>query len=196
MEPWIALTGFGAFVDVDRNPSGEIVRALAESPPPGVFARATVLPVSLGQAPGAMDAWMAEQGAAPAALLSLGVQRDPYFRIERRARVQLDSLKRDNDGHPGLGWRCDGDRDLTTTLELDPLARALERAGATDVRVSEDAGGFVCERVYHHGLRSGEAVGYPALFLHVPPSEIMDVAAQTEMVGALLGELWSAVTAE
>ena len=52
--------------------------------------------------------------------------------------------------------------------------------------ISEDAGGYLCERVFRAGLEVGVA---PALFLHVPPLEVMGAEEQTEVVLAFLERL-------
>jgi len=144
-----------------------------------------VLPVSIERVPAAFDELLAAAPERPDALLSLGVQRGGWFRLERRARAALSSAKRDNDGLLADGVTLAGPEELATSLDLDALAGVLREAGADDVRTSDDAGGFVCERAYHHGLTWASVLDVPALFLHVPPLEAVDLDAQTRVVGAL-----------
>ena len=123
--------------------------------------------------------------------MCLGVQRSPWFRLERVALAELRSAKHDNDGVRAAGVRLAGEPRLETGLDLDALARALVAGGAADVRVSDDAGGFVCERVYHHALTRARERGIPAVFLHVPPLAAVGLEAQTRAVAALLAAVAS-----
>ncbi|MCZ6596482.1 MAG: hypothetical protein O7B99_02470 [Planctomycetota bacterium] len=187
--PLLLVTGFGPFVGVDHNPSGEVARALEAEPPAVAEVRAAVLPVSFERVPAAYDALLADLAPRrPAALVALGVQLHAYFRLERRARARLRSAKADNDGREGTGIVLAGG-DMETGLDLEPLAAALTRAGGTEVRISEDAGGFVCEGTYHHVLKRAGELGVPGLFLHVPPVDVVAVAAQVPVVRGLLEEL-------
>ena len=58
----------------------------------------------------------------------------------------------------GLALALGPDRE--SALDLDGLADTLRAAGAGEVRVSDDAGGYVCEVTFHTLLgESGGAVG-------------------------------------
>ncbi len=190
--PLVLLTGFGPFVDVDLNPSGEVVRSLVAEPPDGVELAGGVLPVSVERVPAAYDALLEAAPRAPDVLLALGVHPGPEFRLERRARVELTSAKLDNDGRAVAGIRLEGEPERATTLELERLESALREAGAKTTRISDDAGGFVCERTYHHVLGCAHELGVPGLFLHVPPAAEMGVEEQRGVVARFLlalGEL-------
>ncbi len=179
--PWVAVTGFGPFFQVEENPSEAIARGLAQRPPAGVEVRAVVLPVTIEGSAQALDAWLAEQGEpGPVGLLSLGVHRGPEFRLERQARGVLTSVKPDNDGRLPEGVRLGADR--SAALDVDGLAAVLDGVADEDVYVSDDAGGFICERVYHHVLGYAEARGVPGLFLHVPPLPPLDSGAKMQLL--------------
>jgi pyrrolidone-carboxylate peptidase len=76
-----------------------------------------------------------------------------------------------------------------TAVDLQRVLAALERHGVREVEISESAGGYVCEHLYHHLLgRAGER-GIPALFLHVPPERYASLARQLEVVRLVLAEL-------
>jgi pyroglutamyl-peptidase len=187
--PLFLLTGFGAFVDVAENPSGLVVERLLAAPPAGVRLAGGVLPVSIERVPDAFDALLAAAPAPAAAFVCLGVQRKPWFCLERRARAALSSVKIDNDGLPASGVRLAGAAVLETGLDLDVLAAALVRGGAGDVRISDDAGGFVCERTYHLALTRAAERGIPAVFLHVPPLDAVTLEAQSRAAAAMLAAL-------
>lgn len=186
------VSGFGAFETVRRNPSGELARALEEEPPPGVAVRGGELPVSFRRSPQAFDALVASLAPdQPRALLALGVQSTgSTFRLERRARWLALPGRPDNDGEEGPAVVAGGaEAPRETAFDLDRLAGVLDRAGAHEVEVSGDAGGYVCERVYHHVLTTAERLGVPGLFLHVPPIQVMDTRRQLPVVRALVAAM-------
>jgi pyroglutamyl-peptidase len=186
VDPLLLLTGFEPFVDVPENPSGLVAERLIAAPPAGVRLTGGVLPVSIERAPAALDALLAAAPDPPAAIVSLGVHRGAWFRLERRARAALRSPKRDNDGRSADGVTLAGAVELVTGLDVARLAAALRAGGAVDVRVSADAGGFVCERIYHHALTRAAERGIAAVFLHVPSVEAVGVAEQAAAVAAML----------
>jgi pyroglutamyl-peptidase len=186
--PLVLVTGFGPFRGRTRNPSREIARALEREPPPGVRVLARELPVTFRGAPRAIRRALADLAPErPAALLGLGVQGRPWFRLERRARGVYSGRRQDNAGHSPASLGLDLGPERECALELEPLALVLRAAGAGEVRISDDAGGFVCEVCFHTLL--GEARGAPAVFLHVPPVRVLDAAAQTPIVRALVAAL-------
>ena len=191
--PYVFLTGFGPFLDVELNPSGELAGALDGASFDGAQVSAVVLPVAFDEvAPayrGALAALAAHGGERPLALLSMGVHREAWFRLERRARPQLTSTKPDTGGRSAAELGPLGDTELHTGLDLDALAAALERGGAREVGLSDDAGGYVCERTYYEVLERAAELGVPGLFLHVPPADLVPIAEQRGPVESLLREL-------
>ena len=191
--PLIVVTGFGPFPGTVRNPSREVALALERRPPAGTRVLARELPVTFAGAPAAIDALVDGLPERPVLLLGLGVQPEPTFRLERRARGRLCGARVDGDGRTADEVGVDAGGDLECGLELEPLAEALRGAGARDVLVSSDAGGYVCERTYHRLLAAGVELGVPALFLHVPPVAAMDPAEQERIVRAMLERYSSAM---
>ncbi len=196
MDVQIWITGFGPFVGsgefppVLENPSRDIAFALEREPPSGVRVRALELPVSFAKAPAALDRWLAARDEAPHVLLGLGVQsRGGLFRLERRARGALVGDRPDNEGATANSLRIEVGRELSTEFDLERLSRALRRGGSGEVNLSEDAGGYVCERAYHALLSWGERIDCPALFLHIPTIAQVPTAKQIEVVRELVREL-------
>ena len=184
----ILVTGFGAFERVDENPSGALAQVLAADP--GLATRE--LPVTFRGSADALDEGLTEAPGPVSAILCMGVHPGPSFRLERRARATLSSDRPDNDGEAGAvisGAMGGGGADLETRFELEALAEALRAAGAAEVELSEDAGGYVCERIYRHALVRGEERGIPALFLHVPPLAAVPLDHQLAVVRGLLEAL-------
>ena len=184
--PLVLLTGFEPFLDVAVNPSSALVEAFLAQPPEGLELSGGVLPVSIERLPAAYDALLEAAPRPPRALVALGVQREASFRLERFARAELHSAQADNDGVLAQGVTLEGAPLLETSFDLEPLAAALAAAGAGSVRVSEDAGGYVCERTYHHALTRAAERGIPAVFLHIPPVDAVPVDAQRGVVEGFL----------
>lgn len=189
MSPILALvSGFGPFEAFASNPSGEVARALAQAPPGGLRILSLELPVSFERAPGLWDQMFAT-APRPALFLGLGVARKAGFRLERWARPELELILRpDIDGRTASEFSRQGPR-LGTDIDLVRVLAGLHQRGVDDVRISSSAGGYVCERLYHHLLvRSGQH-HVPALFVHVPPLQATPLERQIQVVGWVLEEL-------
>jgi pyroglutamyl-peptidase len=190
-DPLLLVSGFGPFEAFELNPSGELARALAAEPPPGLRVRARVLPVSFERAPRVWDELLAELavGERPALCLGLGVARKAGFRLERFGGPALKLVDRpDVDGRTAHAFSREGPA-LASSLDLVRLRSALVRRGVQDARVSRTAGGYVCERIYHHLLvRAGE-LGAPGLFVHVPPVRFAPFERQLQVLRWVLEEL-------
>jgi|SRR5882672_1455142 len=188
--PLVLVTGFGAFADDANNPSRVVAAELERDPPRGVRVRARELPVTFAGAPREVAGFVGEfESEKPALLLGLGVQRDGYFRFETRARGRFDPRRADNAGETGAS--IDLGRELATRVDVEQLARMLRDAGASDVRISADAGGYVCERTFRALLEQGERLDVPAMFLHVPPALAVSAQEQARLVRAMLAALFS-----
>ena len=188
-EAFVLVTGFGPYEEILENPSRALAQELELRPPPGVRVAGRELPVSFAAAPREVERVLSQLGATPTTLLGLGMQRKPWFRLERLAHGQFDTQRFDNDGMTPPREPFELGPTLETSLDLVSLAQVLRDAGAKDVRISEDAGGYVCERVYYELLRASRRLSVPALFLHVPPMWAVPVAAQFPIVSALVGAL-------
>lgn len=195
--PLVLITGFGPFPGGAQNPSREIAAALEREPPRGLEVRSAELPVTFEGAPIGVAHFVERfANASPVLLLGLGVQsvrpgvqNDDSFRFERRARGRFDAARVDNAGRTGASIEL-GD-DLETRVDLEAVAACLRNAGAREVRISDDAGRYVCERTYRELLEQGARLDVPAVFLHLPPIEFVDAATQTRFVRAMLAA-WGA----
>jgi pyroglutamyl-peptidase len=188
-EPLVLVTGFGPFEKHRSNPSRAIAAALERRTPAGLRVRAAELPVSFAGAPLAVERFVERHAAhEPVLLLGLGVQNAGYFRFERRARGRFTTPRTDNDGMAGATIGASVGPTLRTRVDLASWARLLRAAGAEDVRISDDAGGYVCERTYHALLSAGEQRDIETLFLHVPPARFVPSPTQARLVRAMLAE--------
>lgn len=185
----ILLTGFGPFLDVEVNPSGELAR-WADGRRFGersVIGR--ILRVAFAGLPDELERAVTDCPAPPCALVALGVQREAWWRFERRARRPLSSVKFDVDGALASGFDAHTPAtERRTGFDLERLAGAVVRLGLP-ARPSDDAGGYVCEWCYDHLLAHGERLGVPALFVHIPPHAAFNQDVQERALEALLEEV-------
>jgi pyrrolidone-carboxylate peptidase len=187
VEPLVLITGFGSFEHVGRNASREVAQALEREPPRGVRVRAAELPVAFAElAPALARELGALYPERPDLLLGLGVQKLPTFRLERRSRGRLEGRRPDVRGTTASALVRGRNVDRTTPFDLERLARVLAEAGAARVEISDDAGGYVCERAYYELLEAGRRLDRPALFLHVPPAGEVAPELQAPIVRALV----------
>ena len=187
--PLLFVTGFGPYLDAHFNPSGELVRRLIAEPPEGIEIVGEVLPVSFTHTPPAYARALERLDRRPVALLALGLHREGWFRLERRARRVLDSEKPDAKGLFARELEPLGEEDLTTEVDLASLEEALLAGGAAEVRVSDDAGGYICEQTHYLVLRQATRWRTLGLFLHVPPAEEVALEDQFGPVSSLAAEL-------
>ena len=184
MERTLLLTGFEPFLDVAVNPSGLVARAMdgERLGPHGPRLRGVELPVSFARAPGALREAAAALGDGLAGIVSLGVHRGPEFRLEQRAGARFESAQPDNDGALGGTVTLGGPAERRPAADLTALRALLSAAGADRTVLSNDAGGYLCERVFREGLELGVERGVTALFLHVPPLEHAPATHQAQVV--------------
>jgi len=189
--PLLLVTGFGPFEEVEENPSARIVERLDADPPADVELAVRILPVSFRRSTSGLEsALKALEPRRPDAILSLGVHtKSKSFRIERHATTTLKNGRPDVLGVEADSLRLPKDKRLSSTLDLEALREALEQSGSPSAELSENAGGYVCERLYYSALKRAEKLGVPAVFLHVPPLEQIKFEAQVRSVRQFLTAL-------
>ena len=180
----VLVSGFGAFEGVSDNPSGALARILGQRQD----VVGVELPVTFRGSGEALDAALIAMDPPPVAVLALGVHRGPGFRLESRATADLTSTRPDNAGEVGSVLGLSGP-ERRTSLDLDAVERVLENAGSGPVQRSDDAGGYVCQRVYWHALGLAAELEVPALFLHIPPIDQRSVVDQQPCVEAVVAEI-------
>ncbi|MGH0029621.1 MAG: pyroglutamyl-peptidase I [Myxococcota bacterium] len=163
----LLVTGFGPFPGVDRNPSGQVARALADAGEEGLVA--LTLPTEFERSFALLDRAVREH--APDALLLLGVaETRPTLCLERFALNWIEDGRPDAAGvRLGRPVVEGADHALPTTLPLDAMAAALRRADVP-FAFSSHAGTYVCNCLLYRALHAQAAGGAPVPtgFVHVP----------------------------
>ena len=162
------VTAFGAFADVERNPSEDLLQALRERLGTEAFAGET-LPVEYQTAGRRIEELI--EVHRPGAVLLLGVaRRAEAARFETIARNLDDCDTPDNAGCLRLGEVIDpeGPERLETTLAPAFVERV--RAHGLQIELSDDAGGFLCNHVFYRARAALERLEVEAGcgFLHLP----------------------------
>ena len=183
----VFVSGFGPFEDVASNPSARLARALAEDAPEGVRVVGAELPVSFERAPAEFDRALAGLDRVPTAVLALGVHRGAGFRLERRAG-RASPGRPDADGVDGASLAAPRAPERSTDVDVERVA-ALLRGQGFEAYVSDDAGGYVCERLYRHALDRRADDGPPVLFVHVPHERWLPLVRQHAALARVVAEL-------
>jgi pyroglutamyl-peptidase len=152
------LTGFGPFRKVTDNPTSRIVAHFAERGAPGHELTTRVLPVSFEEAAAEVCALLHE-GRFDTALLMGVAAGETGMRFERFGRCCVSPVEGEPDRY-------------AATIELEALAEELA-AGSIPARISENAGGYVCDHTFHaalHAITAAE-LATRCLFIHVPADD-------------------------
>ena len=187
--PFALLTGFGPFLDVEENPSGLLAEAIGRDAPPGLDIEAAVLPVSYKGVGAKLRELLDEEEREPALILGMGVHAGSSFRLESRASAVLSSSKLDNDGVLGSAVSPLSAGERATRVDMEMAAELLTGVARTEVEISTDAGGYVCECTYHAILSEALRIDSRGLFLHVPSLDVIPLTEQIEVVRSFLAQL-------
>ena len=169
----LLITGFGPFPGAPDNPSARLVARLARARRPALNAHvfAThIFPTSYAEIDRDMPMLIAKY--RPAALVMFGLAaRTPFLRVERQARNRVSPLFPDAQRVAPKANVIR--RHAPATLRgRAPLARlvAAARTSRVDCILSNDAGRYVCNYTYWHGLEAAARRGGPRIvvFVHVP----------------------------
>ena len=187
--PFALLTGFGPFLDVEENPSGLLAEAIGRDAPPGLDIKAAVLPVAYKGVGAKLRELLDEEEREPALILGMGVHGGSSFRLESRASAVLSSSKLDNDGVLGSAVSPLSAGERATRVDMEMAAELLTGVARTEVEISTDAGGYVCECTYHAILSEALRIDSRGLFLHVPSLDVIPLTEQIEVVRSFLAQL-------
>jgi pyroglutamyl-peptidase len=203
----LLVVGFGPFQHYDRNPSGEIARAVDGGTLGGVQVRGQAIPTTWR---GSWQAICAQvESHRPDGLLCLGMSPHPFIRLEARARnlvfPEVDAAGEfvPPEGHAPI--EPDAQDTLATTLPLEHLAAQLEQRwqaaaaqGYQAVRSQYwyDSGLFICNYVFFKMMYHLSARLEFAGLIHIPRLPIgLEAARPSEAEVLASGEFLVAVLA-
>ncbi|HZO89414.1 MAG TPA: hypothetical protein VFB38_13875 [Chthonomonadaceae bacterium] len=172
------LTGFGPFGNVVSNPTERLIAHFAQAEVADHDLTTCLLPVSFARVPALLRAALEAggRGGRPFEnVLMLGVATgSKVWRVERFGRNWFGDTLPDSDGFQTSLCKIevDGPEMLSSTLPVEALVAALERAGFPVIG-SDSAGAFLCNLGLFVTLRHLERTGHPARagFLHVPADD-------------------------
>jgi len=168
----VLITGFGPFPGAPVNPSGGLALALAKKRRPefaGVRRVAHVFETSYAAVERDLPALLARH--RPDIVLMFGLApRTPFVRIETRARNAASMLLPDVDGQTCAESAIMPGAPASRRAPA-PFARLLAAVGATraPVRLSRDAGDYLCNYTYWRALEASRS-GTLTQFVHIPLS--------------------------
>jgi len=167
--PRVLLTGFEPFDGADLNPSWEVARALDGELIAGAQVVARQLPTTFAGAPVALAA--ALRALRPVAVVALGLAGGrAAVSVERVSINVIDARIPDNAGEQPIDQPVvpGGPLAYRSTLPIKAIVARLREQGIA-AEVSQTAGTFVCNQVFHalmHALR--RRPGVRAGFIHLP----------------------------
>jgi len=166
----ILITGFTPFDGRPVNASWMAAMALARHGPyRGHTLRAMELPVCWGAPRIALVS--ALQTQVPGLILSMGEGEVGTFRVETRAR-NARKERADNLGvlPAGVPNSPDGPEARCSTFACEALCTTLAAQGIP-IRLSDDAGGYLCEELLYtlEEFKESHCGITQVLFVHVPP---------------------------
>jgi len=169
----VLITGFGPFPGAPFNPTEGLVRRLGARRRPALaeVERIThVFRTSYAAVDDDLPRLVARH--RPAVLLMFGLAaRSPHLRIETRARNAVSALVPDARGQMlrRTGIAAGAAPTLTGRAPFQRLLRAT-RVARVPARLSRDAGAYLCNYVYWHGLTAASRQRPVPIvaFVHVP----------------------------
>ena len=188
----VLITGFEHFGGCSENSSWEVARQVASCGIAGVEVAAEQLPVSFARVGKALRS--AVELHTPDLLIMLGQSAvADRIKLERVALNMMDSAMGDNDGvNPDEEPIYKGEESaLFTLLPIKRLHSAIEAKGI-DVKISNSAGLYVCNRAYYEALRLCKERAMQAIFVHLPLYEGQTLP-QTDKKTMPLGDMCRAV---
>lgn len=193
----LLLTGFGPFGRVNENASSLVLPELLERlliSVPHWQVHTLSLPVSFQQAPQIIDHTVQEHGPFDACI-GLGVHRGDFYRLETNASPELTSLAVDIDGasvasyQPVINKRLCSNFNLIDFVEKFRWSKTLQETHWPLIKVSDNAGGYVCEAVYHHLLSTASQMQARSVFIHIPGVQLLPLDIQSIYLSQLITDL-------
>lgn len=189
----VLITGFEPFGDYSENSSWEVAQQVATCGGAGAEVVTEQLPVSFTRVGKALRS--AVELYSPDLLIMLGQSAvTDRIKLERVALNMMDSAMGDNDGVKPDEEPIDesGVAALFTSLPIKKLRSAIGAKGI-NVKISNSAGLYVCNRAYYEALRlCRERESLQAIFVHLPLCEGQTLS-QPDKKSMQLGDMCRAV---
>jgi pyroglutamyl-peptidase len=169
----VAVAGFGPFPGVPKNPSAEIVRALAKMQrfrAANIALDSAIFPTAYNAAEIELEKLIEKH---PEAIVLFGVAGGAkHIRVETQARNRASVLHPDHARFTPLARSLQ--RDGAARLKVRGPAsrmRAAIRATGIKAELSVDAGSYLCNAVFYRALveTAGRSPAPLTFFIHVPP---------------------------
>jgi len=188
----VLITGFEPFGGYTENSSWEVARRVASCGIAGVEVVAEQLPVSFARVGEVLRS--AIELHTPDLVIMLGQTTiTDCVRLERVALNMMDSAMGDNDGvKPDEEPIYKGEESALFTLLPIKWLRSAIGAKGINVKISNSAGLYVCNRAYYEALRMCKERAMQAIFVHLPLCE-EQTSHQTDKKSMTLGEMCRAV---
>jgi pyroglutamyl-peptidase len=166
--PKILVTGFGPFPGAPNNPSAAIALSLARSQRAAHFARvrAAIIPTVYAEIADFPRLIAKEK---PDAVLMFGLaNKTPWLRIETWGRNRASLFHADAARGKSAQILVPGAASVLPVRA--PVRRLLQaaRSAGVNVRLSNDAGGYLCNAAIFHALVSTPGKKPLVAFVHIP----------------------------
>jgi pyroglutamyl-peptidase len=173
--PVILITGFGPFPGIDDNPSAMIAETMRRE-----GYQAHVLPTEYATVLSRFRDLL--KTVDPDIVVCFGVAgKSDRIRLERVAANVMRADLPDAAGvcHAGDVIDADGPATRASTLPLDKIAARLALADVP-FRMSDDAGGYLCNFLFYNLMREIEFGHKPRQggFIHVPKTDVAGFGAE------------------
>jgi len=167
----VLITGFGPFPGAPFNPTGPLVQRLAARRRPALADVTRIVHV-FRTSYAAVDAELPKLVARhrPDVLLLFGLAaRTPHLRIETLARNAVSAAAPDANGRvrKAACIRLGGPIELPGRAPFQRLVQAARDTGVP-VRLSRNAGSYLCNYLYWSALEQSRARPSRIVFVHVP----------------------------
>jgi pyroglutamyl-peptidase len=169
----LAVAGFGPFPGVPKNPSAEIVQALAKTRrfrAADIALDTAIFPTAYGAAEAALEKLIAKK---PDAIVLFGVAGSArHIRVETTARNRASILYPDHARFTPAARKliADGGERIGVRGAAIRMRAAIRATGAK-AELSTNAGSYLCNAVFYQALAATAPINPSPLtfFIHVPP---------------------------
>ena len=178
----ILVTGFVPFSEHEKNISQQIIEQISINSDYDEIIETCVL--SVDEEGSRHTSLRIRNEPEIRAVLHLGLSaKSEEIRIERFARNRIMMTTPDNSGrHVEDGLVIEGGAEIIETnfpsYLIDHILTKSDR-----IRLSDDAGGYVCNETYYRSLCAASENDSPkVLFLHLPDEDVIPLIQQTDFV--------------